>query len=110
MATPEPMEFASSALDELGLGAVSGILTPVGLAMPRDVLEVGLEGRIAFAKRSVVTFKRKADNELESGTVGLVVYNNVSDSFSGALAEQPELPVISLSLADEEAVQDPLVE
>ena len=32
--TPQPMEFAASALDESGLGDVSGILTPVGPAMP----------------------------------------------------------------------------
>ena len=46
--TPQPMEFAASALDESGLGDVSGILTPVGLAMPCDIPGVRLEGRIAL--------------------------------------------------------------
>ena len=72
--TPQPMEFAASALDESGLGDVSGILTPVGLAMPGDILEVGLEGRIAFAKRGVITFQSKAENVFEAGAVGLVIY------------------------------------
>ena len=35
--TPQSMEFAASALDESGLGDVSGILTPVGLATPGDI-------------------------------------------------------------------------
>ena len=108
--TPQPMEFAASALDESGLGDVSGILTPVGLAMPGDIPEVGLEGRIAFAKRGVITFQSKAENVFEAGAVGLVIYNNVSGPFRGVLADQPEFPVISLSLADGEAVQDLLVD
>jgi hypothetical protein len=75
------MEFAVSALDESGLGDVSGILTPVGLAMPGDIPEVGLEGRIAFATRGVITFQTKAENVFEAGAVGLAIYNNVSGSF-----------------------------
>ena len=108
--TPQPMEFASSALDESGLGDVSGILTPAGLAMPGDIPEVGLEGRIAFAKRGVIMFQSKAENVFEAGAVGLVIYNNVSGPFRGVLVDQPEFPVISLSLADGEAVQDLLVD
>ena len=46
----------------------------------------------------------------EAGAVGLVIYNNVSGPFRGVLADQPEFPVISLSLADGEAVQDLLVD
>ena len=68
------MEFAAAALDESGLGDVSGILTPVGLAMPGDIPEVGLEGRIAFAKRGVITPQSKAENVFEAGAVGLVIY------------------------------------
>ncbi len=71
---PQPMEFAASALDESGLGDISGILTPVSMAMPGDIPEVGLEGRIAFAKRGVVTFQSKAENVFEAGAVGPVFY------------------------------------
>ena len=72
--TPPPLEFAASAFDESGLGDVSGILTPVGFAMPDDIPEVGLEGRIAFAKRGVLTFQSKAENVFEAGAVGRVIY------------------------------------
>ena len=108
--TPQPMEFAASALDESGLGDVSSILTPVGLAMPGYIPEVGLEGRIAFAKRGVITFQSKAENVFEAGAVGLVIYNNVSGPFRGVRADRPEFQVVSLSLADGEAVQDLLVD
>ena len=53
---PEPEEFAALPLERSGLGDVSGILTPVGLAMPGDLPDGGLEGRIALAKRGVITF------------------------------------------------------
>ena len=72
--TPQPMEFAASALDESTLGDVSGILTPVGLAMPGDIPEVGLEGRIAFAKWGAITFQNKVENVFEAGAVGLVIF------------------------------------
>jgi len=92
------------------LGNVSGILTPVGLALPSDILEVGLGGRIAFANRGLITFQSKAQNVFEAGAVGLVIYYNVSGPFRGVLADQPEIPVISLSSVDGEAVQGLLVD
>ena len=85
--TPQPMEFADSVLDELGLGDVSGILTAVGLAMPGNIPEVGLKGRIAFTKRGVITFHSKVENMFEAGSVGLVIYNDVSGPFRGLLAD-----------------------
>ena len=107
--TPQSMVVVASALDESGLGGVSGILTPVGRATPGDISEVGLEGRIAFAKRGVITFQSKAENVFEAGAVGLVIYNNVSGPFRGVLADQPEIPVISLSSVDGAAVQGLMV-
>ena len=71
--TAEPMEFRALPLDESGLGDVAGILTPVGLAKPGDIPEAGLEGRIAFAKRGVITFQAKTENVLAAGAVGLVI-------------------------------------
>ncbi len=52
--------------------------------MPGDILEVGLEGRIAFAKRGVIMFQSKAENVFEAGAVGLVIYNNVSGPFGAS--------------------------
>ena len=85
--TSQPTEFAASTLDESGVGDVSGILTPVGLAMPGDIPGAGLEGRIVFAKRGVITFESKAENVFEAGAVGLVIYDNVSGPFRGVLAD-----------------------
>lgn len=103
--TPQLREFNAQPLVRAGLGEVSGALTPVGLAMPGDLPDAGLEGRIALAKRGVITFQSKADNVFAAGAVGLVVYNNVSGIFQGVLAAQAESPVISLSKEDGEAIE-----
>ncbi|MCH7738439.1 MAG: M20/M25/M40 family metallo-hydrolase, partial [Chloroflexi bacterium] len=108
--TPEPEEYTAIPLDESGLGDVSGTLTPVGLAMPDDIPNAGLEGRIALAKRGVITFQAKAENVFAAGAVGLVIYNNVFGLFRGVLATQPDFPVISLSRRDGEAIEELLAE
>ena len=106
----EPAEFRALPLDQSGLGDVTGILTPVGLAMPEDIPEAGLEGRIAFAQRGIITFQAKAENVFAAGAVGLVIYNNVFGLFRGVLATQPDLPVIAISRRDGETIGDLLAE
>ena len=108
--TSEPAEFRALPLDQSGLGDVTGILTPVGLAMPEDIPEAGLEGRIAFAQRGIITFQAKAENVFTAGAVGLVIYNNVFGLFRGVLATQPDFPVISISRSDGETIEDLLTE
>ena len=103
--TPQPSEFAASPMGNSGLGSVSGALTPVGLAMPGDLPDAGLEGQIALAKRGILTFQSKAENVFAAGAVGLVVYNNVAGLFQGVLATQPEFPVIALSKEDGETIE-----
>ena len=108
--TNEPVEFRALPLDQSGLGDVTGILTPVGLVMPGDIPESGLEGRIAFAQRGIIPFQAKAENAFAAGAVGLVIYNNVSGLFRGVLATQPDFPVISISRSDGESIKDLLAE
>ncbi len=103
--TPQPRQFTALPLTGAGLGDVSGILTPVGLAMPGDIPDAGLDGRIALAKRGVITFQSKAENVFAAGAVGLVVYNNVAGSFQGVLAAQVEFPVIAISREDGEVIE-----
>ena len=83
--TFQPREFTALPLLRTGLGEVSGVLTPVALAMPGDLPDAGLEGRIALAKRGVIRFQSKAEKVFAAGAVGLVVYNNVSGLFQGVL-------------------------
>lgn len=108
--TAQPMEFTALPLVRAGLGAVSGILTPVGLAMPGDIPDGGLEGRIALAERGIITFQSKAENVFAAGAVGLVVYNNDVGLFQGVLANQADFPVISISGGDGEAIEALLAE
>ena len=108
--TPNTKEFAAIPMAGTGLGEVSGVLTPVGLAMPGDIPADGLEDRIALAERGIIPFQQKAENVFEAGAVGLVVYNNVSGLFQGVLSTQPEFPVIALSREDGEAIEALLLE
>ena len=108
--SPEVQEFRALPMIESGLGDVSGLLIPVGLAMPGDIPDSGLEGSIALAKRGVITFQAKAENVFAAGAVGLVVYNNVFGGFRGVLPSQPEYPVISITRRDGELIEDLLVE
>ena len=102
--SPQPEEFAAEPMGRSGLGVVSGALTHVGLAMPGDLPDAGLEGQIALARRGVIQFQSKAENVFAAGAVGLIVYNNVAGLFRGVLATQPEFPVISLSKEDGETI------
>tara|TARA_Y100000588_G_scaffold77651_1_gene80998 strand:+ start:76 stop:543 length:468 start_codon:yes stop_codon:yes gene_type:complete len=54
--TPQPSEFVALPMANSGLGDVSGALTDVGLALPGDIPEGGLEATIAFARRGGITF------------------------------------------------------
>lgn len=108
--TLEPVEFEAIPMQGSGLGGVSGMLTSVGLVMPGDIPEDGLENRIAFAKRGVITFQSKAESVFTAGTVGLVVYNNVPGRFRGVLSTQPKYSVISMTQVDGETIAEPLTE
>ncbi len=95
--SPDPREFAAVPLAGSGLRDVSGVLTPVGLALPGGILDSGLEGRIALAKRGAIRFQNKAENVFAAGAVGLVVYNSSFRNFRGVLATQPEFLVLFIS-------------
>lgn len=110
LTTPLSREFVALPMTKSGLGDVSGILTPVGLGMPGDMPEDGLQGRVALAIRGVIPFQSKAENVFAAGAVGLVVYNNVPGIFQGALAGESEFPVISISDVDGEAITELLAD
>ncbi len=81
-----------------------------GMGLTLDLPDGGLEGRIALAKRGVITFQAKAENVFAAGAVGLVIYNNVFRLFRGVLSSEPDHPVISLSRNDGEAIEDLLAD
>jgi aminopeptidase YwaD len=107
---PQRREFVALPMTGSGLGDVSGILTPVGLAMPGDMPETGLPGRVALAKRGVIPFQSKAENVFAAGATGLVVYDNAPGIFQGSLAGESEFPVISISGVDGEAIKELLAD
>jgi len=107
---PQRREFVAVPMSQSGLGDVSGILAPVRLATLDEIPASGLEGLIALAKHGVIHFQVKAENVFAAGAVGLVVYNSSSGIFQGALATELEVPVISISGGDGEAIEGLLAE
>jgi len=108
--SPDPREFAAMPLAGSGLGDVSGVLTPVGLALPGDIPDSGLEDSIALAKRGAIRSQNKAENVFAAGAVGLVIYNSSFRNFRGVLATQPEFPVLFISGEAGEEIEQLLAE
>jgi aminopeptidase YwaD len=100
---PEKVEvvpLAGSAAAE-----VSGVLVPVGLARSRDLPESGLEGKIALAKRGIITFEEKVNRVRDAGAAGIVIYNNRPGSFQGALLSQGTIPAVAISQEEGERIE-----
>ncbi|MCC5896160.1 MAG: S8 family serine peptidase [Alkalibacterium sp.] len=75
-------------------------LVYAGLGSTAELNEVDVEGKVALIQRGAYPFVEKAQNALNAGAVGVVLFNNVEGT-------QPEIPgmavpTIMLSLADGE--------
>ncbi|MGQ9780687.1 MAG: S8 family serine peptidase [Nitrososphaeria archaeon] len=81
-------------------GTLTGRLVYVGLAGKDDVADKDLSGTIALARRGIYYFSDKAKNVHEKGAVALIVFNNLTDNFIGALREPVSIPVASISGED----------
>jgi aminopeptidase YwaD len=94
---PSAERIEAIPLSGSGGGEVSGNLVPVGLAQPQDILEAGLEGKIALAERGLIPFGEKASNARSAGAIGVVIYNNGVGNFRGTLGGETKIPVVSIS-------------
>jgi aminopeptidase YwaD len=100
---PEKVEvvpLAGSAAAE-----VSGVLVPVGLARTQDLPESGLKGKIALAKRGIITFEEKVNRVRDAGAAGIVIYNNRPGNFQGALLSQGTIPAVAISQEEGERIE-----
>jgi aminopeptidase YwaD len=94
---PDPERIEAFPLSGSGAGEVSGDLALIGLARPQDILEAGLEGKIALVERGLITFGEKARNASNAGAIGVVIYNNDAGNFRGDLGGSADVPVVSIS-------------
>jgi len=78
-------------------GRASAPLVFVSLARPGDMPPEGLEGKIALIERGEVTFGSKVAQAEGAGAMAAVIFNNVSGPFRGTLGGRSQIPAISLS-------------
>ncbi|WP_096203047.1 S8 family serine peptidase [Bacillus sp. FJAT-45350] len=81
-----------------------------GLGMKSDFDDKNAEGKIVIVKRGIIPFIEKAQNAKEAGAKGLIIYNNTSGSFAGALEGGVELPIVSISKEDGEWIVDKIAD
>ncbi|MEM3403201.1 MAG: S8 family serine peptidase [Nitrososphaeria archaeon] len=87
---------------------LEGKLVYVGLASKEEVLGLDLNGAIAVAKRGVYFFSDKAKNVQEKGAIALIVFNNQSYNFIGALKDEVSIPVASIPGSEGEFIVETL--
>ena len=87
-----------------GFGDVEGTLVNVGLGLEDDFPEEGLDGAIALIERGGADFEVKFQNAVAAGASAVIIYNNEPDNFSGTLQSQGQVPVLSLSQEDGQAL------
>ena len=102
---PGPERVEAMPLAMSGSGRVSGILVPIRLGMEEDIPEGGLKGKIALAKRGLITFEEKVNRARSAGAIGVVIYNNQPGNFKGALLNPGQIPAISISQEDGERIE-----
>jgi len=87
---------------------LEGKLVYVGLASQEEVSKLDLKGAIAVAKRGAYFFSEKAKNVQEKGAIALIVFNNQSYNFIGALKDEVSIPVASISGSEGEFIVETL--
>jgi subtilisin family serine protease len=68
-----------------------------GLGYPEDFDGQDFFGKIALIKRGEISFYEKAQNAINAGAVGVMIYNNVSGRYGGTLQYEMELHAFSIS-------------
>ena len=96
----DPQRVEATPLGQSGTGNVSGMLCPIGLALPEDIPEEGLGGKIALVKRGQIQFQEKVKRVAQAGAVAAVIYNNLAGSFQGVLLSPGSVPAITISRED----------
>ena len=76
------------------------LIVEAGLGRQEEMLEV--KDKIVLIKRGVIPFGEKAKTAMLAGAVGVIIYNNTPGDFIGALEQQLDIPVVSISKEDGE--------
>ena len=102
---PEELDLGGIPLRLSAEGRVTGALVDVGLAFPEDVDPDRLRGKIALIQRGTLTFQAKVRRVQEAGAVAAVIYNDRPGRFAGRLSTASEIPAVSISQENGEAIK-----
>ena len=102
---PEEHDLGGIPLRLSAEGRVTASVVDVGLAFPEDVDAERLRGKIALIGRGTLTFQAKVRRVQEAGAVAAVIYNDRPGRFAGRLSTASEIPAISISQENGEAIK-----
>jgi aminopeptidase YwaD len=86
-----------------GTARVQGKLISAGRGTPPE-FPASVAGNIALIARGDFTLQEKVSNAVAAGATGVIIYNNEDGTFLGGLSASASIPVISISLADGQAL------
>ena len=102
---PEQIDLGGIPLRLTAEGRATGALVDVGLAFAEDVDPERVRGKIALVQRGTLTFQAKVRRVQEAGAVGVVIYNDRPGRFAGRLSTASEIPAVSISQENGEAIK-----
>jgi aminopeptidase YwaD len=83
------------------LDGITGKLVNCGLGTSLSEFPADVRGKIAFVQRGSVSFAIKAQNAVNAGAIGVLMYNNAPGNVNPTLGEYVSpIPYISISLED----------
>ena len=95
--TPEETTVEASPLMRSAGGRPEGELVFAQLGLPEDYPPEGLGGRIALVRRGGPVFADKVANAEAAGASAVIIFNNQTGGYAGALPEWSRIPALAIS-------------
>ena len=94
-----PDDVASLPITLSHAGAAVGLLADAVKALPDDIPDIDLDGKVALIERGTITFEEKVRHVTEAGAVAAVIFNNQEGLFRGTLSTPSTIPVLAIDRA-----------
>ncbi|MGE5542920.1 MAG: M20/M25/M40 family metallo-hydrolase [Bacillota bacterium] len=85
-------------------GDIEADLVYCQLGTPGDFAGLDVSGKIALIRRGTISFLEKAQNAMDNGAIGVIIFNNVPENFFGTLQQPVGVPAVSISGEDGEGL------
>ncbi len=108
-APPGLEAIQSHPIEDSFAGEATGELVFVGLALPEDVGDQRLDGKVALIERGLITFQEKVERVEAAGAVGAVIFNRDDALFQGVMVTPgnvPAIPAVGISRGNGLALQE----